>query len=254
VIDQGPGIALENQHKVFNSIVQFDANTLQGGGGSGIGLWVTKKIVDLHGGRVRLESAPGEGSTFVLEIPITNVPTCPTLVAEKYIEPKDGSSNGFGPSGYAAETAAVVPAAVPCSQKVLECLVVDDSALNRKLMVRLLGVIGYRCEEACNGLEAVSKVSHRVSQQGLLRQYDAVCMDKHMPEMDGLQATRQLRQRGYTGLIIGITGDASAEDAAEYREYGADDVLCKPITKTALSSALSKERTEVLRQKTLPLS
>jgi CheY-like chemotaxis protein len=64
-------------------------------------------------------------------------------------------------------------------------------------------------------------------------------MDKHMPEMDGLQATQQLRQLGYTGLIIGITGDASAEDAAEYRRYGADDVLCKPITKSILSLALS---------------
>jgi CheY-like chemotaxis protein len=78
-------------------------------------------------------------------------------------------------------------------------------------------------------------------------------MDKHMPELDGLQATLQLRQLGYTGLIIGITGDVSAEDAAEYRGYGADDVLCKPTTKCALSTALSRKKPILLNQETLSL-
>jgi signal transduction histidine kinase len=61
VVDSGHGISLENQRKVFNEIVQFHANTQQGGGGSGLGLWISKKIVDLHGGRVGLFSE-GEGT------------------------------------------------------------------------------------------------------------------------------------------------------------------------------------------------
>jgi CheY-like chemotaxis protein len=95
----------------------------------------------------------------------------------------------------------------------MEYLVVDDSALNRKL-----NVLGYRCQEACDGQEAVNMVSLRVFE--CTRQYDG----QNMPVLGGLHAARQLRSIGYNGLIIGTTGDA------EYMEHGADKVLAKPIT------------------------
>ena len=89
VRDSGYGIAPENQHKVFNEIVQFHANTQQGGGGSGLGLWISKKIVELHGGRVGLVSeGEGRGCTFFCELPLFEVEEAPREVAEEFLEPQ----------------------------------------------------------------------------------------------------------------------------------------------------------------------
>ena len=88
-------------------------------------------------------------------------------------------------------------------------MVVDDSRLNRKMLIKCLKKNGHRCTEAEDGLEAIVKVKERIDfSNGLCgKPFDAILMDFIMPNMDGPTATRQLRTMGYTGVIFGVTGN-----------------------------------------------
>lgn len=229
VKDCGPGISEENLRKVFNSIVQFDANKLQGGGGSGIGLWVTKKIVDLHDGRVYVESKLGYGSTFILELKASKAPLMVNVHASyasnlaQLGQFQDNNIEDLSRESTVKEDIARCAS----SRFQLHCLVVDDSALNRRMVLRLLTMRGYTAVEAADGLDAYNLVT-RTMQDGLA-QFDVVLIDNHMPVMNGHDATQKLRDAGYRGLIIGITGDSALPEVAAFMNRGADGVLVKPI-------------------------
>jgi signal transduction histidine kinase/ActR/RegA family two-component response regulator len=225
VIDKGPGISIENQGKVFNSIVQFDANKLQGGGGSGIGLWVTKKIVNLHHGQVRLESTLGEGSTFILELKA--IKTSELAIGELEF-----------PCFFEHDSPISSDVSDPLAKR-RRCLVVDDSTTGRKLFGRLLESMNCIVFEACDGQEAVNIISRCVldSQSDY---YDIIFMDNHMPVLGGHNAAQQMRLLGYKGLIVGVTGDTSTEDVQEYIRCGADDVLVKPVYRDDLIRVMNE--------------
>ena len=118
-------------------------------------------------------------------------------------------------------------------------LVVDDSRLNRKFTTRLLSTSNYdmhiiEAEDGVAAIETLRSLSPFLAESKV----DVILMDNRMPRKDGLQTTRELRGLGYSGIIIGVTGDAQEEDMKAFKAAGADDVLSKPITFRQLESCL----------------
>ena len=214
-------------------MVQFHANTHQAGGGSGLGLYISKKIADLHLARLSMSSVVGRGSVFTLEIPAV-------LRSIKILD----NSEFRSPSH---DVAAWDEGALERTAKLLEnvrVLVVDDSQLNRKLLTRLLESRGYHCTEAADGLESLQSLDHAVIDSTY--KFDVVLMDNNMPRMSGHQAAEAMRMRGYTGVIIGVTGDAQQSEIISFLNHGADAVVTKPVDPAKLEDII---RTQFRRKK-----
>jgi len=123
--------------------------------------------------------------------------------------------------------------------KYARVLVVDDVAMNRKMLLRLLRDRFESHCEACNGQEAVDQVRASMSSgSGSGMAFDVITMDYQMPVMDGTKAARAIRELGYTGVIVGITGNALPEDMKTFMSHGANEVLTKPIDMAAFDNAL----------------
>ena len=224
--------------------------------GSGLGLWISSGIVDLHGGKITVNSGgEGLGSSFTVEIPMHRLPSCDNLQeeqeeqgqeAEQEAEQKEKQEPGLKDFNHTADVIQTIPEAadrneenfdrkhdkMPSSQSLSEStlppraasfscpplkpgnmgydvLVVDDSRLNRKMLLKFLLKNGNVCTEAEDGLEAIERVKERIdfANGSCGKPYDAILMDFIMPNMDGPTATKHLRSMGYTGLIFGVTGN-----------------------------------------------
>jgi CheY-like chemotaxis protein len=228
---------------VFNEIVQFNANKQQGGGGSGLGLWISKKIVELHGGRVGLSSeGEGKGCTFFVEIPMMRsarkdtadygVPVAaPIVVNAEFSVPTQRktmrlATNASNPSSFTQRKA-----------NPMRILAVDDSNVNRKVLAKALGFQGHDVTEADNGQRAVEICLQATEEED---PFEVILMDSCMPELSGPEAARVMRSRGVKALIIGLTGNTSAEDTDEYMAAGADAVLVKPMDMKKLQSTIDE--------------
>lgn len=130
------------------------------------------------------------------------------------------------------------PDAIPTSFKIL---VVDDSALVRKMSIKLMKSLGHSCEEADDGDVAVSLVrSNQI--------YDIILMDNQMPRMTGEEAVLVIRNElCFSGMIFGVTGNALAEDIQSFIDKGADDVIIKPLNAGALNNAIEKTRKKAIK-------
>ena len=115
-------------------------------------------------------------------------------------------------------------------------LIVDDSLSNRKLTARLLKSRGYDVDEANDGIEAVEKVDSSISNSSV--GYDVILMDSEMPRMSGPTATEVIRQKGYIGFIIGVTGNVMQQEVDIFMSKGANKVLFKPLDMFKLEAAL----------------
>ena len=372
VVDTGAGMSEADQKRLFKGVVQFRPHELQAGGGSGLGLMITKGIVDLHGGVIEVHSAgEGLGSTFTVRIPMTRTITVaspfdsdeeslvilkkstllsrpsysnlflksdnlmsdtdsevplvkkiknvrnlfhvnfirrqsqnmltqqfshyegllaqeqnsyPLLWSSKSmgslqqinISSKSSSSHvvalgsilknnsecgidtplewaiGYEVDGESSsdrslnrsnrnnrksatfsedlvtqnqrEVSAAIPlpAQISDQKKNLKVLFVDDSGMSRKMMCRMLRSEGHLVDEAEDGEKAVEALKSDPS-------YDAILMDSHMPNMSGPEAARVMRSLGYTGVILGITGDTAEKDLDNFLQHGASRVLVKPV-------------------------
>lgn len=383
VSDSGAGIAPENLGKLFKDVVQFDANTLQQGGGSGFGLLITKAIMDMHDGAVgALSAGLGRGSTFYLIVPIeldggqapngqqqhlvhsfdadpphaaaqsqqaqperlqspstlredgvemisqnrrstddSAIDVCagmmvapnnnsssrqlltsstgrarlgssmkaaasssnlsavssPSMMSSMMMDTTDdrgpplasaaeaasvlsqqavnsslrtlvrtGTATGIGVSMSpvsAADVVRAVGAAAASSSaskaEVRKCiLVVDDSKMARRVTGRLLTMLGYDFEEAEDGADCLTMVHAREASH--LASYDAVLIDNYMPKMNGSDAVRTLREEGYGGYIVGLSGLMQSDEVQTFVGCGANLVLQKPVTAAQLAQALSR--------------
>lgn len=206
--------------RVFDNGVQFNANKNQKGGGSGLGLYIAKGIVDQHNGTLAAYSEGyGKGTSFVCKLPVYFKPqeelTEKALVfrEEECITEKVSSS--WLDEGVLEQDV--------CHR----VLVVDDAPMNRKLLSRLLTKRGHQVEVAEDGLQAFEKVQ-AANNQG--KRYDTILMDYQMPEMDGPTATQKIREGGCDSFIVGITGNVLPQDVAHFKGSGADNVLGKPFS------------------------
>ena len=166
----------------------------------------------------------GKGTTFHVELPLFQV------------EPKYESTTEPSVASHVDNNNRTPP-------KKRRILVVDDVLSNRKMLVRLLERSGHSCETAINGEDAVKMIRQDIkasSTNGDPIQFDTVCMDFEMPLMNGPDATRAIRNLGYKGIILGITGNVLQEDSEHFRSMGADDILAKPISMARIQEAWTK--------------
>jgi CheY-like chemotaxis protein len=230
VKDSGAGLTPHQLEEICAEGVQFNANELQAGQGSGLGLFISKGIVEQHGGRLLVESEGlGKGVTFTVELPLFESMEGPAS--------RSNSVNNSIRSCSAAPTeptdanAVAAPAARP-----KRLLVVDDSNLNRKMALRLLRSQDHVCEEAEDGQQALQVYGEMVARG---EPPDAILMDFEMPVMNGPAATARLRDMGCTSLIVGVTGNVLPGDKRAFKSAGADCVLPKPLVLEDLSRVLA---------------
>jgi signal transduction histidine kinase/NO-binding membrane sensor protein with MHYT domain len=210
VADTGLGIAIGHQAHIFESFTQADASTTRRYGGSGLGLAICKALVDLIGGEIALDSAPGCGATFTVRLPLER-------------------SSESAAAGSHASAEAVAPAGS------LRILAAEDHAMNRLVLKTLLGQLGLDPVVVENGEEALRawEAEH----------WDVILMDVQMPVMDGPTTTRQIRELELqTGRprtpIVALTANAMAHHAAEYAACGMDGLVSKPIKLIELVQAI----------------
>ena len=218
VRDTGPGIDLQAAARLFQPFCQADESTARKFGGSGLGLPISRRIVEAMGGELTLESAPGAGSTFCVAVRLQPcADQCPPRedLESSFSDSEDGRHSG--------------PA--------LTVLLVDDNEVNQMYGQALLEQMGHAVQLASDGVEAV-----RLAGLGGL---DVILMDCHMPGVDGFEATRQIRraesQRGVQRRpILAITASAMDEDVLRCRQAGMDAVLTKPFTRNDLARWLDR--------------
>ena len=209
VSDTGIGMSAEQLDKIFSAFQQADSSITRRFGGTGLGLTLSKRLVELMGGTIEVTSVPAGGTQFDLCMPCTNGDEVPMV------------------SGSTELTASDAPQLNPARQKLHgTILLAEDNQENQVLLSLILRKMGVAVIIASNGQEVVSKATNE--------QFDLIFMDMQMPLMSGLEATEVLRAQGYRGPIIALTANATSEDRALCLQAGCDDYLTKPINRDKL--------------------
>lgn len=217
VRDTGIGIPLEKQAHLFEAFTQADSSTTRKHGGTGLGLAICKRLTELMGGRIGVQSQPNIGSTFFVDLPL------PILYKSQ-------------PPTHQNSTVEEIHSDLTALRG-KRVLLVEDNEVNRKVAVRLLEKLQIQIDVAGNGREAVEKATTQT--------YDLILMDCQMPEMDGYEATEHIRNweaqanRARTP-IIALTAHALSGDREKCLAVGMDDYLSKPLKPDELKTMLLK--------------
>jgi signal transduction histidine kinase/ActR/RegA family two-component response regulator len=204
VEDTGTGMTSEQLEKLFNAFVQADADTTRRYGGTGLGLHLSKQLSQKLGGTITATSTPGGGSCFSVTVStgdlgdvrfVTKAPEESIRTDKPIISPKQMFTG--------------------------KVLLAEDNVDNQRLISMYLSKIGVDVVIAENGIEAVDKALHQV--------FDLVLMDMQMPLMDGLQATREIREKNSVLPILALTANTMQEDIIKCRDAGCSEFISKPI-------------------------
>lgn len=219
--DTGPGIPKDKQSLLFQNFVQADSSITRKFGGSGLGLTISKNLVELMGGKIWFQSEEKRGSTFFF--------TLPYIPAETILEATQApTQESLNPPLESKEASLSRNARI---------LIVDDSEDNRFLLLTYLKKLPFDVVQAENGLEAIEKV--------LTEPFDLVLMDIQMPVMDGYAATEKIRkweheQHREPLPIIAVSANAMAEDIQKSLDAGCTEHVTKPIKKAALLEIIQR--------------
>jgi CheY-like chemotaxis protein len=211
VRDTGIGIPADRLDRLFKDFSQVDASTTRRFGGTGLGLAISRRLAELHGGKVWVESKPGQGSCFQFTLLATPADTPCAAAAAQPID---------------ASFAATHPARV---------LVVEDSLVNQKIVLKMLQKIGYAPALAGNGHEALAVMRER--------DFDVVLMDVEMPGLDGPETTRQMRAEcpaARQPMVVALTAHAIPGSRERFLAAGMDDYLAKPLRLAELSAVIAR--------------
>ncbi len=215
VRDTGIGIAPEKLDMIFEDFTQAEAGTTQKFGGTGLGLSIVRKLVDLHGGEIKVSSTPGAGTTFMCRLPYRK--------------------------GRAEETVkrAVRGYRIPDAVRELNVLIVDDEVYNRKLVGAILGKWQVPHREAGTGEEALEMAAGE--------HFDLILMDNRMPGMDGLETSRKILasaggKQNRPAIISFTAANVSREMKKEYQKAGIESYLSKPFTEDELLRLLLSQK------------
>lgn len=209
VVDTGIGIAPENIARLFRPFSQADSSTTRRYGGTGLGLAICARLLSLMGGRIDVTSTEGRGSCFSFWVPL------------KEATPEEIR---------AAEATSSVP---PIMRNIEpRILIAEDNAVNRKVLYRMLDTLGLKADTVENGRKCHEAIKNR--------DYDIVFMDIQMPEMDGYETARKMRESGSKAWIIALTANAMPDDQRKCYAAGMNDYLSKPLKKDSLQAALER--------------
>ncbi|GEM_PF-1679015 len=216
--DTGIGISREKQAQLFSPFFQNEPQVTRQQGGAGLGLVISKNLVEIMGGTMELKSLAGRGSTFRITLPHR-----PDLATRKELAPTADLTwlNQY-------------------KDRRFQILLVDDSEDNRVLMIQYLKKLPFDCDEATNGKEAVDKYK--------MHEYDLVFMDMQMPVMTGYKATELIRAYEAIQLrrhtpIIALTAAALKEDLERTLESGCDAYAVKPVKKSEILKIIAQSLT-----------
>jgi signal transduction histidine kinase/ligand-binding sensor domain-containing protein/ActR/RegA family two-component response regulator len=221
VSDTGIGIPEEKQNKIFDSFVQADSETHQRFGGSGLGLTISKKLVELHGGRIEVNSKPGLGSVFSFFLPLEITDTA-------LIEKSDARVSAAG-----------------ARLNDLRILLAEDNAMNQMVAIDTMQsyIPGIKIQTANNGNQAIEMIK--------AHDFDVILMDIQMPLMNGYEATRVIRSKfnepKRSVKIIAMTAGALPTEVQKGYEAGVDDYIIKPFTPEILLQKLEKATLNLTR-------
>ncbi|MEM8931754.1 MAG: response regulator, partial [Acidobacteriota bacterium] len=230
VTDTGIGIGAEDQERIFEPFEQVDGSTERRFGGTGLGLTVSRRLVELHSSRLAVTSALGAGSTFSFTLPPADSTTEPAaepiapIARRRDPLPLPTNEPAFA-SPPPPEPQPVPKAVGESSTTNARILVVDDEPVNRLVLSQHLADAGLQVVEASSGLEALSHV-HEQS-------FDLVLLDVMMPKMSGYEVCRRLRERyaRHELPIIFLTAKTQLADRLAGFAEGANDYLTKPVAK-----------------------
>ncbi len=225
ITDTGIGIPREKQKYIFNIFQQGDGSTEREHGGAGLGLTITKQLVELHGGRIEVISSPGRGSTFTFTLPKSDADKDVMISTPKYIEPElsklmdlalikeslsvdytGGKKNGYDPVN-------------------VHILLVDDEPVNQQVLINHLKNERFEITSAMNGAEALASLDKL--------KFDLVLLDLMMPKMSGYEVCTRIREKYLPSElpIIMITAKNQVQDMVQGLRLGANDYLAKPFSK-----------------------
>ncbi|VWX58501.1 conserved hypothetical protein [Sphingorhabdus sp. 109] len=218
VADTGVGIAFDRQEAIFEPFIQEDDSTARKHGGSGLGLTISKQLVELMGGEILLESYVARGSKFTVQIPVDRLEQgAPRNLVKFPAQPGVSCDN---------------------SPDALRILVAEDHDVNQVLIGEMLTRLGYEYELAVDGAEAVAMIRKAEYSEN---QYDLALMDLQMPYVDGIKATRMVREQGIgaeTLPIVALTANAFEQDIERCLEAGMQAHLAKPLAIDSLRKAV----------------
>jgi len=214
ITDTGIGIPADMMQAIFEPFTQADNTISRRFGGTGLGLAICKKLVDLMGGRIWLEESPSQG-TCVHFSAFFALPQEKSVLEEMFLPTADEAS----------------------PESSLKILVAEDEPINRDIFVRILTKKGYAPVAVTNGREALELLNRE--------KFDLVFMDASMPEIDGVTATKQIRQLpeshpNFNIPVIAITAHALEEDRQRFIESGMTEVLTKPFSIRAITEAINQ--------------
>jgi len=206
VADTGKGIAPEDLVRIFDDFIMLDPSYKRGSEGTGLGLAISQRLVRLMGGEITCDSELGEGSTFSFTLKMP-----PARMAPPAVE-----AGGAAPSRSA------------------KLLIIEDNSINRLLLQKMLGDLGHVVVAASGGAEGISLIRSQ--------QFDLILSDISMPDVDGMEVLRRVREGKLAdGVeIVALTAHAAAEDHARILQAGFAEVLTKPVNRAALADLVSR--------------
>jgi CheY-like chemotaxis protein/HPt (histidine-containing phosphotransfer) domain-containing protein len=213
VIDQGIGMTPDQLMRLFQPFSQADASTTRRYGGTGLGLVICQRLAEMLGGKIAVQSKPGVGSTFTLQLSVGQLEG--VEMVSDYQE--------AGPTPKSTDSSLL-----DCNGRVL---LAEDGIDNQLLISTHLCRAGAFVDIVSNGKEAVAQA---LAAQGSGTPYDLILMDMQMPELDGYGATALLRSKSYRGKIVALTAHAMATDRERCLNAGCNEYLTKPINRVQL--------------------
>ncbi|MFN0057372.1 MAG: CHASE4 domain-containing protein [Planctomycetota bacterium] len=237
VRDTGIGLSVEAQRRLFRSFAQADSTTTRKYGGTGLGLAISKRLAVLMGGDILLSSAPGYGSCFTLALP------CEVADDSESIFPRANGERGVEPS------LSALGAEPAIDRSLVRILLAEDGAENQRLITALLEKLGYQVEVVADGKMALEAA---LSSETEKKPYDLILMDMQMPEMDGYEATRRLRQASWMGPVIALTAHAMSGNREECLAAGCTDFATKPIKRRDLEKLCERHLRAKLSSEAAP--
>ncbi|WP_299580081.1 response regulator [uncultured Sunxiuqinia sp.] len=208
IIDTGIGISKENHQVIFDDFVQLETDLTKKQGGAGLGLSIVKKLIDIQGGTIQVDSELHQGTTITIKIPYR----------------KGNPAN--------IKTPVKPELVIPDSFSQLTALIVDDEEFNRYLLKGILKKWNLRIEESSNGQEAVERCRST--------HFDLIFMDVRMPILNGLEASQQILNRDKKVKIIALTATNKPEDLEKCEQAGMHNFLAKPFTESDLLQTIKE--------------